>query len=364
MRNRGVNTTTKRRKVLVCGYLNVNLGDDLFFRVLADRYPSVDFYLFSDVDYTRIVSRPNLHTIRRNRINHIFASHLPYQYYFYRFDAIVYIGGSIFMERGESGKCTTTRNLRWFNYHFPATPIHIIGSNYGPEHTPEFRREVESVLDFVESVCFRESYSYEIFRHKPNVSKAADVVFGMEQPCGVERDEDSVGFSVIDLTIREELMPYIERYELAMSDLITRHREQDAKVKLFSFCRAEGDVRAMERIVARLSEEVASGVEIVSYEGDVDCFLRQLGSVGLLYATRFHATILGFLLGIPTVPVIYSDKTLNVLNDMGWIAPTIDIRNGCEGYENIEAHTLCEECLSALKEQSINQFASLDKTLS
>ena len=147
MKSNAVSIKANRKRVLVYGYLNLNLGDDLFFRTLAERYPSVDFYVFSDVDYDAVVRRENFHTIRRNRINRIFASHLPYQFALYGFDAIVYIGGSIFIERGESGSCTTLRNLGKLHAKFPKLPIHIIGSNYGPERTAAFRREVERVFE-------------------------------------------------------------------------------------------------------------------------------------------------------------------------------------------------------------------------
>ena len=42
---------------------------------------------------------------------------------------------------------------------------------------------------------------------------------------------------------------------------------------------------------------------------------------------RFHANILGLLLRKSIIPVLYSDKTLNVLKDMNIDAPVIDIRN-------------------------------------
>jgi colanic acid/amylovoran biosynthesis protein len=43
-------------------------------------------------------------------------------------------------------------------------------------------------------------------------------------------------------------------------------------------------------------------------------------------ATRFHATILALAAGRPVLPVVYSDKTLHVLEDLGFDGGVIDLR--------------------------------------
>jgi colanic acid/amylovoran biosynthesis protein len=364
MKSNAVSIKANRKRVLVYGYLNLNLGDDLFFRTLAERYPSVDFYVFSGIDYSKVVRRPNFHTIHRNRINRIFASHLPYQFSFYGFDAIVYIGGSIFIERGESGTCTTLRNLNKLHRKFPKLPIHIIGSNYGPERTAAFRREVERVFEFVESVTMRDSYSQGLFEGNPKVKCAADVVFGMDTSALPAPDRSGdVGVSVIDLSFRENLREHTEWYEAATASLIESSVQNGKCIKLFAFCRGEGDTTACERICARLKSDIASRVEIVTYDGNIDNFLTSLRSVESLYAARFHATILGALFGIPTVPVIYSDKTQYILNDIGWKGATIDIRRADAQPQNPAPYTLDDDTLQGLRLSAQKQFYSLDSTL-
>lgn len=364
MRSNAVSIKANRTRVLVYGYLNLNLGDDLFFRTLAERYPSVDFYVFSGVDYDAVVRRENFHTIRRNRVNRIFAKYLPYQFSFYGFDAIVYIGGSIFIERGESGSCTTLRNLDKLHAKFPKLPIHIIGSNYGPERTAAFRREVERVFDFVESVTMRDSYSQGLFEGNPKVRCAADVVFGMDtSKLPAPECSGDVGVSVIDLSFRENLRQHTEWYEAATASLIEREVQKGKYLKLFAFCRGEGDTEACERICARLKSDTASKVKIVTYDGDIDGYLSALRGMDRLYAARFHATILGALFGIPTVPVIYSDKTQYILNDMGWKGATLDIRRADAQPQNPAPYTLDADTLQRLKLSAQKQFSALDSTL-
>ena len=366
MKNSDVNTTrTHRPQVLVYGYLCINLGDDLLFRILVERYPEVDFYIFTGVDYEPILGRENLHLIRRNRINRIFAHHLPYQLWLRKFDAMVYIGGSIFMERGQSGMCSTTRNLQKIHKAFPCLPIHIIGCNYGPEQTPAFRREVESVFEFVESVCVRDRYSYNLFAPtNSRISYAPDVVFNLCPPSEKVGVEQAVVFSVIDLATRPSLAHHTAHYEDMMAQLIENHLQRGERVKLLSFCTAEGDVVACERIVERLKEQSRALVEVVAYEGDIDHALATLRSASVLYATRFHATILGALFGVPTVPIVYSDKTQHVLDDMGWSGNTLDLRQPRHDFATLCPHTLDGDTLDTLRTEARNQFTSLDKTLS
>lgn len=363
MRRNDVNTPANRARVLVYAYLNLNLGDDLFVRMLADRYPSVDFYVFSSQNYERIINRKNLFVIRRNRINRIFSSHLPYQYRFRRFDAMVYIGGSIFMERGESGECTTTRILDKFHKSFPNVPIHIIGSNYGPEQTPAFRSKVEQVFGFVESVCLRDNYSYKIFAPNPKVTCASDVVFGLLPQGEVKPQQGSVGLSVIDLDIRPSIAQFRDSYERKMAHLVEYHCRQGHSVSLLSFCKAEGDERACQRIVAQLPAGCASQVRIVGYDGSIDPFVNHIRSLETLYATRFHATILGVLFGVATLPIIYSDKTQYALADMAFDGDTFDLRKESRNIEELQPATLDSEVLKKLKKSSQNQFVALDKTL-
>ena len=44
--------------------------------------------------------------------------------------------------------------------------------------------------------------------------------------------------------------------------------------------------------------------------------INLISTFEIFVAARFHANILGLLLNICTIPIIYSDKTLNVLNDL------------------------------------------------
>lgn len=98
-------------------------------------------------------------------------------------------------------------------------------------------------------------------------------------------------------------------------------------IRLFSFCQPEGDVKAIEDLKSILPDMIKDKIEVVAYDGDYRTFLEKFSEVELLLATRFHAMILGFVYGIKTVPIIYSDKMTHVLNDIDQEVPSISLQN-------------------------------------
>lgn len=363
MRSRDAKSGSRRRRILIYGYNRVNLGDDLFFKILVERYPEVDFYMMAEVDYEQIIVRPNFYCIRRNRINKIFSSHIPYQFYFHKFDAVVCIGGSIFMEAGESGSCNFIRFLLKYKRSFPGVPIHIIGSNYGPERTSAFRESVRGVFAFVDSVCLRDRYSYALFKENGRVACAPDVIFQLGAEPRTSKSENVVGISVIDLPSRAQLREYTEQYEALLMHHIERSITAGKRVRLFSFCDYERDNEACDRLLAKLHEELRESVEVVAYRGDIEGFLESFRSVEYLLASRFHAVVLGLMYRIPTIPVVYSDKTINILNDIEYGGDIVDIRNIGDISRELKAEVLEEEFVKRLGLSAQIHFCGVDAML-
>ena len=364
MRKNATHTKQSRRKILIYGYTRVNFGDDLFFRILVERYPNIDFYMLSEVDYSPIVRCKNFHTIRRNRINKIFASHIPYQLYFHHFDAVICIGGSIFMEVGTSGRNRVIRFLMKYKRTFPGVPIYIIGSNYGPERTTVFRNSVKGLFSFVESVSLRDSFSYNIFKDNPRVAFALDVIFQLDVDTKGEEQSDIVGFSLIDLLSRDGLCEYAESYEAFTLYHINRALAEGKQVRLLSFCTFEGDKSACERIAAKLDSKAHERVEVVAYDGNIDIFLNLLREVDLLYASRFHAAILGLAMQIPTIPVVYSDKTINVLRDLEYKGDIVDIRAIGDVTKVLTTEVMERSVIEGLNLSAQNHFRPIDERFS
>lgn len=172
-----------------------------------------------------------------------------------------------------------------------------------------------------------------------------------------------VGFSVIDLPTRANLAQYTEQYEPFILHHINKSLAEGQRVRLFSFCEYEHDANACDRLLSRIDSTQSSSVEIVRYDGDIDRFLALFQDVDMLFASRFHAAILGILYRIPTIPVVYSDKTINVLNDIKYKGDIVDIRDMGDIYRSLNAQILDSATIEELRQMSQTHFRGVDRML-
>ena len=98
-------------------------------------------------------------------------------------------------------------------------------------------------------------------------------------------------------------------------------------VKLFSFCKFEKDNDVIEKIKDKLSDIAKENCKVILYETDLEMLLDQIGNCKMIIASRFHAMILGWIAQCKVLPLIYSDKMLNVINDVRFTGKYVDIKN-------------------------------------
>lgn len=297
---------SEMKKILVQGYLNHNLGDDLFFKILTERYKNVEWYFVGIEDeLLTSIKKNNIHTI----------SNKEFLLSFYKYDGLVNIGGSIFMQQ-----------KRWFLQYlkrlFYAIPlklsnkkIMVMGSNFGPYKNKYFKELYSYYFKFIDYVSFRDNVSYELFKKNNKIIKASDIVFTLNKNDIIDQPNGKViGISLMDLSWRESLKKYEQSYLECIEELVNNLRNNGYSVKLFSFCSNEGDQKVSDYLIDKLKDQ---RITQVNYDGDIDSFLMQFSQVNAHICMRFHSLILSILYNIPFYQIIYSDKTLNVLNDLG-----------------------------------------------
>lgn len=111
-------------------------------------------------------------------------------------------------------------------------------------------------------------------------------------------------------------MKYIRKYDHLGYDIV-----------LCSFSRPEGDEYAVRRLMqCAKSERIA--VRTLYYWNNIQEVLTELASSNTVIGTRFHAVILGLLAGAEVLPIMYSNKTGYVLDDLGFdMAHAIDLKS-------------------------------------
>lgn len=314
------------KKAFIYAYTKTNLGDDLFVKILCERYPDVVFFMkcnkknsnaFKNINNLRLVTHIRYVDRILNHINpDVSFNRWLQRTISARCDAIITIGGSIFMQKKHHWKRTVKR---FESRLIPNIPFFILGSNFGPFHEVEYLEAFRRIFSSVTDVCFRDKYSYNLFSDLPNIRYAPDIIFSLSSKYKNEIKLPThimvkkIIISVIDKSLGKKNDDY---YKFIMKVIQTMVSD-GYSIVLMGFCSAEGDERAVEKICDLFVDDtVKTKIEKYVYDGNIDEALAIIEQSDFIFASRFHAMILGWVFGKPVYPYIYSDKSTNVLKDI------------------------------------------------
>lgn len=363
------------KRVFLYAYDHCNLGDDLFVHAITMRYPNVQFYLWSDKNNRKTFQRiPNLKALDKNgtliQMLHRLRPSLVPRYRGWlenRCNAVVYIGGSIFMEYENWEQILT-----WWEYEAKNRPFYVLGANFGPYKSEAFRNKLADIFCDAKDVCFRDRYSYKKFCDVSTIRYAPDILFSYPMP-KVAAVKKQLFVSPIDCSSRGEgetsLSAYEEHYIATLSRLLKHYLNDGYRLVLASFCKEEGDERAIRKLLISLGlDEKDERIIILSYNGtNAGTLTAALSESEYVIATRFHAAILALAAGRPVFPIVYSDKTLHVLEDIDFSGNYADLRNMQSiSYKDSRSNldTPQEIDFARLAQQAQEHFAMLDQELS
>lgn len=352
---------------LVIGYMNRNLGDDLFFQILFNRYPDVKFYFYPPSVYLKKYKK----IFKKNK-NVVFYD--KEEYYLgvrediidektsinlfpmiceraKQVDCMVNIGGSIFIQ-----------NPNWKNDDrfilkdlLEKKPSFIIGCNFGPGDK-EFYDFYKEWFKKFDDVCFRDKESYNMFKKLDNTRIADDIVLINNKKKSHNITRRRVGISVIDLENNKELKAYKDDYIQFIRNYIKYLKENKYKITLFSFCEADGDLRAISEILDSFADK--KNIDIVNYDDDIHKFLNKWKKNDFIISTRFHASILALKYEQAFIPLVYSEKTNHYLKKIDGRIKTYNIKNiKNQKIDKMEFRTVIDNY------NSEKQFEILDKFL-
>lgn len=359
------------KKIFVDVYLAYNLGDDLFLDILSKKYPNSEFTVnYVGSDYDSFIEKYN--NIERRKYNlsdkilqklHIKDSLKNYKDIADSHDAIIFIGGSIFREESYHKELYKERTSLTDEFIKLDKPVFVLGSNFGPYESEEFINDYKNFFRKCEDVCFRDKYSYEIFKELDNVRYEPDIVFQLKCDNFNRIKNNKIGFSVIDVNHKVGLEKYEEEYISCTVKSIEKFVENEYECCLISFCQKEGDLTAINKILERLEEKIKSKIEIYEYKGDIKESFEKISELNLFIAARFHANIISLLLNIPILPVIYSEKTTNMLKDIGFNNNVIMMNNleKMNDWEIITRSLKNNIDIRDTKQRAKNQFNVLSK---
>lgn len=287
--------------------------------MLVNRYPNVIFFLPAAQPYLEMFKKNSNVICEVNRFkDHRFLDD------FNGYDFAISIGGSLYQTHHIEG--SFKRDADFFDRFIAAgKPIFIIGSNFDRDYGNAARNE-KSFRDLFArggnllKVSLRDTHSYNFFRDLKNVTYAPDVVFGLSDNFSVPEDRRSgLGISVISTTLlarKGTLEKFHGQYIDGMISLVKSAVKKNIDVKIFSFCLREEDAKAVNEIAQGLTDAERARVQHVPYNGDIEKFLRLFASMKYIVAARFHANVFALKFRQNLFPIVYNDKTLNLLEDL------------------------------------------------
>lgn len=368
--------------ILVHMYLANNLGDDLFLKVLLERYPNIEFKFLHDHKKYYIIDRYSNASIvlipKLNRFHFAFArffnTKMAFKLYFKKItqilnkerkssDGFLILGGSLFMEGKNEYFKKQFYNIVYDV--FENKQKFIIGSNFGPYRNEDYKLFFKSIFSNSTDVCFRDIYSYKLFSEIPTVRYSPDAVFEL-RPISHYKEKKSVGFIPISLRNRPELSKHEDLYNNFFAQLMLKFLENEYNVSIYSFCENEGDIEAVSNILKLLGDRMSRSVNIVNYNGEnIEKFLSHFSNDNYLVCSRFHSMILGLINQQNIYPVTYSKKMNNVLEDIHFTGEYTSISElSSLNVENVYNKILDNEFdVSHFLASNDNQFRILDNYL-
>lgn len=366
--------------IMLSAYLNNNLGDDLFIHILTNRYSNYKFYVCSDHKHKALSGLRlcesfwfyplnRLHSIlNRRRINCSIISKI-YKKQLYnlirRSICCINIIGSGFIEK--KGLIQDKE----FDELFYTKKTYIIGCNFGPYSSESYYSRYKKLFEKVADVCFRESYSKELFAPL-KLRCESDIVFcynlGEELPQSLS-NRSYVVFSVIQLQNHFNSDAEVRDYKEFLVDSMLYWSEQRKDIVIVAFCKSEGDLTAALEIKS-IAKSRSNNIVIEIFAYPDFSYTEMMGIIknsDLIIATRYHAMIIGFLYKKLVYPIVYSDKEVHVIHDIfGEISiayannlKNIGLCNFFENYGLLLSSERYMECVNSAN----RQFERLDKLL-
>lgn len=355
--------------IFLSGYFYNNLGDDLFYHIVTNRYPNHQFHAMIHSDYAHtyqglnnVTVYPQTKTLRA--VDKLFCKVSPkwslYARKARKMDASLLIGGSMFMELHDDGSDIDRLAQMPQNY----KKLFVMGINFGPHKTEAYQKACMDYFATADDVCFRDKTSYDHFNQLPQTRLGSDIVFGIEKLCPkAEAKENTCLISVMDLGRKPSIAAYKEDYLQFLKKQILSQQAQGRRVVLVSFSQAEGDEAAISQLLEYLPDQSKEAVETLCYDGtNWKAVCEKISAAACLIATRFHSMVLGLSYGVPTIAISYSNKTFQVLQDLGAAHKAI-LPEQLKDLEDAQISPITDICTDCLKESAEAHFEKLDQFL-
>lgn len=295
------------KRLIVAGYNNFNLGDDLMFASIINQTKYDEYFMYGPTIKPYFVKKP-VKFIKNGRLE-IARWKLKADF--------ALVGGSLFMGDNE----VNLERFDWKTKLFRRNKLFggrnfVIGANLGPYNNKKvYLKKIREVAEFVDFWQVRDSFSEDLLTENgiKNVEKIPDIVMSLDMSRYVKKaDTKAVSISVTRVEKDGNHRVKQADFEDEIFAISNSFINEGYRVNLLSF-EDSNDIAVAQSIKRRIDSDK---LKIESYEGSN--ILERIAESELLISTRFHSMIVGALLSKKQIIYEYSEKTSNFANEYGF----------------------------------------------
>lgn len=296
-------------KIAIDAYLDNNLGDDLMIKLFANYFSEHEIYIFNSKTIIKktFADVPNIKFCEPERFKEMLDV----------IDLHVTIGGSMFL-LDSFKRWVQSRHRIWKARLLKKRGIKsaTIGINLGPFDNKNIGLLLSKwELKYKDLITVRDQMSYDLLADgslKSPIYLFPDIVFSYSN----EKTTETYSLGISAYRSKNPKYDNFLNYE-SMATLIDQHIESiGGKVALFAFdSEDENDLVAAYYI--KKMAKYKENIEIIPYLDDSDYFIEKFAQCEKIVGVRFHSSVLALKLGIPLFSIYYSNKTINLMKDLG-----------------------------------------------
>ncbi|MFQ6808287.1 MAG: polysaccharide pyruvyl transferase family protein [Blautia sp.] len=311
-----------KKKIFIKAFLVNNFGDDLFVKVIAERYPNIKFYIltskengytFRDFDNVKNWSSNSAIELIDRIFFKLFKIKIREVILSQYADLTAFVGGSVFIEQGGWQKKAKSEE-RLLNI---SKEMILMGANFGPYYSTQFLSTHKKMFSKYKFICFRDQYSLKLFEEIEEVHYAPDIVFSLNANGRIENNiEKRMVIVPANVKYIQGLESFYDIYITKMVEIVNELSQNEWRITFLSFCEAFHDDEIIEEICKRVNAKSRDFIKQVYYKKDMSLILVEINRCEYIIANRYHAMILGWLYRKKVFPIIYNQKQTTVLNDL------------------------------------------------
>lgn len=300
-------------KIFLEAFVDNNFGDNLFIHIVTARYPEYTFYMVEKEAYA------SSYGVLEKQISNLIVQKEEGNL-LQEVDGMFVVGGDMFGNGADYGElircvCTVKKN---------GGVVAFLGISLFPEYSKKTWFDLMVLFSQADLIAVREQTTYYQLKKKfpwLSVIGTTDLAF----TSNVSEISSKVQSGLLGVSVRKKVQKdetkfypqYCKEVASQMEQYLSESQEHQVRLLAFSSGRFD-DVAVARDIVSECDEKYQDRIHFSVFEGNIASYIKEIQQCEALLCTRFHAMVFAVLLEKPFIPIIYEEKMVRFLNEIGY----------------------------------------------